>query len=89
MLFLSILTDKCGICQEKELIKMGLFEVPEREFVDPQTVECEPKVVMRCGCHGDIYEGEKYWIINGDVYCQGCIKEHIDDYLKQFERVAG
>ena len=34
----------------------------------------EPRRVFLCsGCSGDIVEGDDYWDILGEQYCEGCI----------------
>lgn len=69
---------------------MNLSEMPERTFEDPQNREVHPweQVFKKCDCGRDIMMNEEYWNINGVTYCQDCIKEHIDDYLSEFRKVA-
>lgn len=69
---------------------MNLSVMPERSFEDPQNEEIPfwERVFCRCDCGREIYEREEYWNINGTIYCQDCIKEHIEDYLSEFRKVA-
>ena len=46
----------------------------------------EPKTVFVCsGCSGDIYEGEDYWDIMGEQFCEHCMDNarHTAEYIPE------
>lgn len=69
-------------------------QIENRMVVDSQWEDIEKeipfweRVYCRCDCGREIYANEEYWNINGVIYCQDCIKEHIEDYLSEFRKVA-
>ena len=69
---------------------MNLSVMPERTFDNPYEKEVPlwEQVFKRCDCGNNIMRNEEYWEINGNVWCQKCIKEHIEDYLSDFRKVA-
>ena len=69
-------------------------QIENRMVVDSQWEDMEKeipfweRVFRRCDCGRDIMMNEEYWNINEVTYCQDCIKEHIEDYLSDFRKVA-
>ena len=43
---------------------------------------------LRCDCGSDIPFGEKYWSINGRIYCSECVNEAIEDFLFEHRKVV-
>lgn len=65
---------------------MSMEYVPDRELTPPEDYR---KKVYDCNdCGGDIMEGDGYYVVKGDVYCDNCIEhnhnyaELYDDYLE-------
>ena len=69
---------------------MNLSIMPERTFEDSQNKEVPlwEQIYKKCDCGRDIMRNEDYWVIDGITYCQDCIKDHVEDYLSQFRKVA-
>lgn len=69
-------------------------QIENRMVVDSQWEDMEKEIPLweqvfkKCDCGRDIMMNEEYWNINGVTYCQDCIKEHIEDYLSEFRKVA-
>ena len=69
-------------------------QIENRMVVDSQWEDIEKeipfweRVYCRCDCGRDIMKNEEYWEKDGVTYCQDCIKEHIEDYLSGFRKVA-
>lgn len=69
-------------------------QIENRMVVDSQWEDIEREIPLweqvfkRCDCGNNIMRNEEYWEINGNVWCQKCIKEHIEDYLSEFRKVA-
>ena len=63
---------------------LNLAVAPERTYEDPQQLPFTEQVFLVCECGHEIYYGEKYWNINGNIACSECI----EDVLKDYERKA-
>ena len=48
----------------------------------------EIPVYTCCNCHEGIYSEDPYWDINGDIYCEDCIREAKNYCYAQFEETA-
>lgn len=61
------------------------IDIENRMVVDS---EWEPVRVLRptCSCiecESDIYPGDYYYVIDGDVLCESCIKEYINERFRR------
>ena len=42
-------------------------------------------VAVQCQCcDGEIYQGENYYFINGDIFCEDCLEDYARRYFTPF-----
>lgn len=58
---------------------MSMEYVPDRELTPPEDDRKKVYDCNDCGC--DIMEGDGYYVVKGDVYCDNCI-EHNHNYAE-------
>ena len=55
-----------------------------------QREEDGSRVLAECSlCGGELYEGEKCYVINGEVICGDCLEEYARQVFAGFARYAG
>lgn len=53
--------------------------IPERPLEPPEDV-----IVHHCSrCSGEIYEGEEYFKLDGDIYCEDCFLDSAAEILME------
>ena len=44
--------------------------------IEPRLDPPEPEILFFCAeCGNEIYEGEEYWLLHGEIYCEQCIED--------------
>ena len=49
--------------------------IENRMVVDSEWSWKESKPSIICECENEIYPGEEYWNINGEIYCKKCLRD--------------
>lgn len=61
-----------------------MYDIPERPLDPP-----EDKVFAMCDCcGGEIYEGEDYYSIDGELIHEDCLHDFADEYFKDCREEA-